>query len=425
MIGLGTYRALTDLSAPFIALYLARRRQRGAEDAERFGERLGRPGLDRPEGPLIWVHAASVGEALSVLPLIEEVLVRRPAAHVLLTTGTVSSAALARERLPARAFHQYVPVDRRAYVRRFLDHWRPDLGIWVESEIWPNLLSETAARGTPLILVNARMSERSFRTWGRLPGLIRPLIGGFALCLAQNEGVAERLEGLGARAVACRGDLKWAAAPLPVAVDLRDRFAAAIGARPVWVAASTHPGEEAMLLDVHRRLAARLPGLLTILVPRHPKRGGEIAALIAGAGLASARRSEGGLPDEGTAIYLGDSLGELGLFFRLAPVAFVGGSLVPLGGHNPLEPLRLGAMVLYGPHMENFADAVARLEACGAGERVADPAALADRLAVLLANPETSATHAAAGRRIADGGAGVLARVADEIEPFLPRNGGP
>ncbi len=287
------YRGFTTLALPLISLYLARRRAQGKEDGARFGERFGRAGRPRPDGPLIWLHAASVGEALSILRLTEKVLTDYPEVNMVVTTGTVTSARLLAERLPSRAIHQYVPVDRPAWARRFLDHWRPDIALWVESEFWPNLINETQARAITMILLNGRMSLRSFAAWRRWPGLIRPLLGGFALCLAQDEAEAERLRALGAPAVKAPGNLKVAAGALPVDEEEACRLAHSIGARPLWLAASTHAGEEEIVVEAHRRIAPTHRGLLTIIVPRHPSRGREVAAALERSGVKGALSSKG------------------------------------------------------------------------------------------------------------------------------------
>lgn len=419
------YRRLTELGGPAIRLYLARRRAAGKEDAARQGERRGLPGRPRPPGPLVWCHAASVGESLSILVLVERLLAAVPDLHVLVTTGTVTSARLMAERLPARALHQYLPVDRPRYVRRFLAHWRPDLVLWTESEIWPNLLSEIGTRGIPAALVNARMSVRSYRAWRRVPGLARALLTTFRLCLAQSEAEAARLRDLGARDVRCVGNLKFSAPPLPADAEALAALTAALAGRPVWLLASSHPGEEEIALEVHAALAARLPGVLTVIVPRHPGRGAEIAALARRAGLVAARRSTGALPAPGDPLYIADTLGELGLFYRIAPVVWVGGSLVPHGGHNPIEPARLGCAVVYGPHMENFAEITAELEAAGGACRVADPAGLAEAVAHLLSDPAAHARQAAAGRAVAERNRQAADRVLAALAPLLVEAGIP
>ncbi len=416
---LSLYRAATVLGTPLIRLYLAARMARGKEDRARFGERLGRPGLPRPDGPLVWAHAASIGESLSMVPLIERLLGERPGLRVLFTTGTVTSAGIMAERLPEGAFHQYVPVDRLSYVRRFLDHWRPDLVLWAESEFWPNLVTESAALDVPVILVNGRVSPRSFAGWRRVPGFIRRLLGGFALCLGQAEIDAERLRRLGARNAKSVGNLKFAAPPLPANQKALDLLSAALGDRPRWLAASTHPGEETLVAGVHRRLKAARPGLLTIMVPRHPERGAAIAETLRADGHSVALRSAGEAIAAATDIYLADSLGELGLFFRLADVVFMGKSLVPLGGQNPIEPARLGCALIHGPHMANFEDMAARMKETGAAAEVADEAALAVAVAQLLDDQDRRRRSIEAGRAFADGEAHVLDAVMAELAPFL------
>ncbi len=416
---LSLYRAVTFLGTPLVRLYLAARMARGKEDRARFGERLGRPGLPRPDGPLVWAHAASIGESLSMVPLIERLLGERPGLRVLFTTGTVTSAGIMAERLPEGAFHQYVPVDRLSYVRRFLDHWQPDLVLWAESEFWPNLVTESAARSIAVVLVNGRVSPRSFAGWRRVPGFIRHLLGGFALCLGQAEIDAERLRRLGARNAKSVGNLKFAAPPLPADQKALDLLSAALGDRPRWLAASTHPGEETLVAGVHRRLKAARPGLLTIMVPRHPERGAAIAEALRADGHSVALRSAGEAIAAATDIYLADSLGELGLFFRLADVVFMGKSLVPLGGQNPIEPARLGCALIHGPHMANFEDMAARMKETGAAEEVADEAALAVAVAQLLDDEDRRRKSIEAGRAFADGEAHVLDAVMAELAPFL------
>ncbi|WP_207478058.1 3-deoxy-D-manno-octulosonic acid transferase [Arenibaculum pallidiluteum] len=416
------YRGLTDLGGPAIRLLLARRLAAGKEDPDRQQERLGIAGLPRPEGRLVWCHAASVGESLSILTLVEHLLALRPGISVLVTTGTVTSARLMAQRLPAGAFHQYVPVDRLRWVRRFLDHWRPDMALWVESEIWPNMLTELRRRSVPTALVNARMSARSFEGWRRLPGFIGPLLASFRLCLAQGEAEAERLRALGATDVRVLGNLKYSAPPLPARAEALEGARAAVADRPLWLFASSHPGEEAIAADVHARVAARHPGLLTVLAPRHPARGGEIAAMLAERGLGVARRSQGALPARNDAVWLADTMGEMGLFYRLSPVACVGGSFV-WGGHNPVEPAQLGCAILYGPRMTNFAAMAAELEAERAALPVADAAALAAAVDRLLNDPAERARLSAGATRVAERNARVIDRVMEALAPLLAEAG--
>jgi 3-deoxy-D-manno-octulosonic-acid transferase len=413
------YRALTTAGLPLIRLALARRRSLGREDAARMAERMGVASRARPEGALVWIHAASVGESLSVLALVERLARERPHVAALVTTGTVTSARLLERRLPPAAIHQYVPVDRAAWVARFLDHWRPDLVLWVESELWPNLLHGIAGRAVPAVLVNARVSPRSFARWRRFKGMARRLLATFDLCLAQSEANAASLRALGAANVAAPGNLKFASEPLPADPASLTRLEAAASGRIVWLAASTHEGEEEAIEAAHRVIAQRHDGLLTVIAPRHPARGRAIAAMLAARGHRAALRSTGALPGADDAFYVADTLGELGLFYRLAPVAFVGGSLVPHGGQNLLEPARLGAAVLHGPHVENFREIAQALdEACGAAT-VADPTSLAAAVDALLADPGLRARSTAAAARIAEAQGKVLEDVMAALAPYL------
>ncbi len=418
---LGLYRFLTTLGAPAIHVYLGRRIKAGKEDPHRFNERLGRAALARPDGPLIWLHGASVGEAMSLLTLIARVKTAVPAANILVTTGTVTSARMLADRLPKGVVHQYVPVDRMAYVRRFLDHWRPDLTLWAESEFWPNLISETAVRGNPLILVNGRISPRSFKGWSRAPKFIAGLLGGFALCLGQTEGDAERLRALGAAGARSVGNLKFAADPLPADTARLSDLRAATAGRPLWLAASTWAGEEDIAWRVHQDHAAAHPGLLTIIVPRHPNRGPEIAAQLAAQGARIKRRGAGDMPDARTEVYIADTMGELGLFFTLAPVVFMGKSLSAEGGQNLLEPARLGCAVLHGPRMTNFADMGARMAAAGASLPVADGAGLSAAVGRLLGAAGEAEAFAARARTFAQAESGVIDRLMAELSPYLQR----
>lgn len=417
---LAIYRAATDAAALPLRLYLRRRLARGKEDGERLAERLGRARRPRPEGPLVWIHGASVGESVSAIPLIESLLRQRPDVSILVTTGTVTSAAILAQRLPAGVIHQYVPVDRAAWAGAFLDHWKPDAVLWLESDLWPNLLAAVRQRGIPATLVNARMSDRSSARWLRwAPGSARWLLSAFARCLAQSETDAERFRRLGAKDVACLGNLKASAEPLPVDEGELARLRRILGKRPLWLAASTHDGEEALAGRVHRRLDRS--DLLTVIVPRHPPRAAAIAAALAADGLVVARRSLGEAPRPETQVYLVDTMGELGLLYRLAGIALVGKSLLGTGGQNPFEPARLGCAVLFGPHMENFSEAAAALVSCGGAIEVADEAPLAATLARLLDDPAECHRRGEAARAYAEAQAGAAERVLAAIGPLLPQ----
>ncbi len=372
------YGAAGWVARPALRRLLRRRVGAAKELPERLGERYGAATLPRPPGRLLWLHAASVGETMSVLPVIGALVAD---AEVLLTTGTATSAALAAARLPAGARHQFVPLDVAPWVARFLDHWRPDAAAFVESEIWPAMLAGLDARHIPRLLINARLSRRSARRWSRLPGLARRLLGGFRHIHAQSAEDAASLRSLGIGPALLWGNLKFAAPALPADPAALAAWRGMLPG-PVWLAASTHPGEETPVLQAHRQLAARHPGLVTVIAPRHPARGAEIAALASGlasglaGGLAVARRAAGEQPRPG-GVYIADTLGDLGLFYRLAAFAFIGGSLVRHGGQNVIEPARLGCPVLVGPHTENFIAATACLAAAGGLRRVAAPAELA------------------------------------------------
>jgi len=415
---------IASLLAPLLPFYLQRRVAKGKEIAERLPERQGH-GAARPPGRLIWCHAASNGETLSLLPLMEALAKQDQALSFLVTTGTVTSARLLEQRLPPelvpRTQHRFLPLDVPRWVARFLEGWRPDLAVIVESELWPNMLAAADRQGVPLALINARMSARSARGWGWVPGFARALLGRFALILAQTEADAARFATLAERPVPCWGNLKYAAPPLPADPAELARLTLAWEGRPVWLAASTHPGEDEIILAAHRLLAPDHPGLLTVIVPRHPQRGPDIAALAAD--LPVARRGAGQEAGQGVAVYVADTLGELGLFYRLARVALIGGSLVPHGGQNPLEAARLGCPIITGPHHFNFGEIITRLSAAHALVETPDgpgaAQALAATLSRLLADPAAGQAMAGAAEALAQDQAGLPGRIATSLLPLI------
>ncbi|MBL8566342.1 MAG: DUF374 domain-containing protein [Hyphomicrobiaceae bacterium] len=415
------YRGVTGALAPVLPLWLRLRERQGKEDATRRPERYGIASAARPAGPLIWLHAASVGETNVALPLIQALGEARPDVNFLLTTGTVTSADLARRRLGPRAIHQFVPLDAPRFARRFLDHWRPDLAIFTESEIWPNLILETSSRGTPLALVNARISHRSFSRWRRNSGIARPLFNRLALVLAQNERFSRWFSLLGARDVRNYGNIKIDSPPPPVDSASLERLRAAAMGRALLLAASTHPGEDEIVAVAHRLLVERHPGLLTIIVPRHPERGQPIADMLTAQGLRAKRRSLGELPDATTDIYIADTIGELGTFYALAPIAFIGGSLVKHGGQNPIEAVRHGAAVLTGPHTHNFTDAYNALLRAKGAEVVSDATTLADAASRLLTDADALAGMQRGAESALAGLAGALARTTDALLAMIAR----
>ena len=418
---LGLYAALTALAAPALRLHLQRRVASGREIAGRLGERRGIDATPRPPGMLIWLHAASVGETLSVLPVIAALLAQN-GVHVLVTTGTVTSADLLRRRLGEtdRLLHRFVPLDVPDWTRRFMSHWRPDAAGFVESEIWPNLLAAAKAQGVRLMLVNARLSPSSLSKWRRFPRAARRVFGLFDAVMAQSDADALRLAQLGAKGVESPGNLKLATPPLPADDSELARLQAQIGDRPVWLASSTHPGEELMMRDVHQALAPRHPGLVTIIAPRHPERGAEIAAQLAMPGLAVTRRGASQNPPEG-GIWVADTLGELGLLYRLARIVFVGRSLAVGGGQNPLEPARLGCAVATGKLTANFAGPVTRLQAAGALAIVADTAALFGWVEAMLGDDDAADAMGEAGIRTASDDADLPGQVAARLLALAAR----
>jgi 3-deoxy-D-manno-octulosonic-acid transferase len=412
------YRLAATLLSPALRLNLRRRVGTGREVAERLAERRGIDPTPRPEGRLLWMHAASVGETQSILPVLSELV---PRTRVLLTTGTVTSQDLLSLRLPElgldrHVLHRFAPLDVPAWVRQFLAHWRPDAAAFVESELWPNQLAACRDQGVKLMLVNARMSDRSFTRWRRVPGIARRLLGGFAHIQARGEQDAVRLRALGAAHVDCPGDLKFAASPLPVDEAELGRLAALLGDRPVWLAASTHPGEEILIAAAHRMVAETHPGLLTIIAPRHPQRGPALAQEFQ-----APRRGAGEGPPSGAGIWITDTVGEMGLWYRLAPIVCIGRSLIaPGGGQNPLEPARLGCAIAAGPHMGNFAHAVSVLESAGGLRRVADAGALGVFVRSMLDSPDACRRMGERAGSVIQSHADLPARTAEVLLSLLP-----
>lgn len=405
------YGLATGVAEPLAPWLLRNRSRRGKEDAARLGERLGRAGRARPPGRLVWLHGASVGESLSLLPLIEALAAAGPDLNILVTSGTRTSAELLAQRLPAGVIHQYAPVDGPRAAHRFIDHWRPDLGVFVESELWPNLLLEARRNGVRLALLSAKLSDATFRRWSRLPRAARVLLGGFDLILAQDDRAAARFEALGAHPAGL-ADLKFGAAPLsadPVKLeDARRR----IGDRPVILAASTHPGEDELVLRPFAALAN--DKAILVVAPRHPVRGPAIAEAAQALGFRTALQSTGGVADAAQ-ILVADVMGELGLWFRLARLAVIGGGFTAgVGGHNPLEPARLDCPFVSGPHVDNWTSTYAALVEARATRLIA-PEQLADTLAAAVAQPEAFADMAACAKAYVDGrdadARGVSARI--------------
>lgn len=416
------WRLLTRLLEPLAPRLLDARAKQGKEDPDRVDERLGHASVARADGELVWLHGVSVGETLSLLPLVERLRRQRPDLAVLVTSGTLTSAQLLAQRLPAGVIHQFAPVDAPGAVSAFLDHWRPSLAVFVESELWPNLILESRRRGVKLVLASARITEKTVDGWRRFPGAAREILTAFDRVLPQDQTSAERLESLGAR-IDGHVNLKLSGEAPPHDAAAFTRLSAAIGDRPVVVAASTHDGEEIALVRALDKLADRL---CLILVPRHPARSPEIAAALSRDGYRFALRSQGSEPDRDTDLYLADTLGEMGLFLRLADVVVMGGSFSaslekpPVGGHNPLEPARLGKPAVTGPDMTNWAAVTEALVQAG-GLAVADaPWDLPAVIAPLLANDSAAKAMGERGRRAAAEAGSGLDRLWETLAPLLP-----
>jgi 3-deoxy-D-manno-octulosonic-acid transferase len=411
------YAGISRLLYPVAGPLLSRRRLKGKEDPSRIGERKGVAGVPRPEGVLVWLHGASVGEVISLVPIAEHFTAS--GVSVLVTSGTVTSAEMARRRLPSGAIHQYVPLDLPAYVERFLSHWRPDIGVFAESELWPNLICSAQEAGTHLVIVNARMSERSFARWRKIPAFATSLMSRFELVLAQSDADADRLRRLGAPRVQAIGNIKYDVMPPPADPDKLAALRAALQGRAIFVAASTHPGEEEQLAEAFALAKVGVPNLLMIVVPRHPERGEALAELFQKSGLAVRRRSQGAPPGQGEDVYVADTIGELGLFYRCAGATFLGGSLIPHGGQNPIEPAKLGVPVLHGPHVHNFTDVYAGLKECGGSRVVRNAGELADALTVLLLDDTAASRMAEAARARVEEMTGANQRAIAALGPLL------
>ena len=410
------YRALTVCFAPFLPLLLRLRLAKGKEDASRMNERLGHAVRVRPTDKILWVHASSMGESASALPLIEAFLKQRPNWQVLVTSVTLTSARMLAEKLPTGALHQFAPLDEPTAIARFLERWQPDAALWVESELWPNMAIMTAATGCPMFLANARLSERSFKRWKLAKPLFLQIMACFKGIYPQSAVDAERFAALGAENSEMLGNLKYDVPALTADTTALKALTATIGKRPVWLAASTHAGEEAQILAAHRILKGLIPDILTIIVPRHAVRGAEVAAIIRAEGCQTAIRSayETILPQ--TEVYLADTMGELGLFYRLCPVAFIGGSLVPHGGQNVLEAAKLGCAIIIGMHTHNFAVICQEFVEAQACYQIENAALLAEKVGMLLSNATTRKNLTDAAAKVVARHGGVMAQLLTKLE---------
>ncbi|WP_332059719.1 lipid IV(A) 3-deoxy-D-manno-octulosonic acid transferase [Bartonella sp. CB74] len=410
------YRMIGFCLRPVIPFYLVLRAIRGKEEWGRQKERLGKSHQARPQGSLIWLHAASVGETLALVPLINYVLSLK--INILLTTGTVASSSLVKKHFGNRVIHQYAPLDLNLAVRRFISHWKPDLALICESEIWPLRIKELAEMRIPQILVNAHMSERSFKAWQKRRVLSRYIFRHIDMAIGQNERDVTYYHTLGVKSVALSGNLK-ADVLLIENQELLAHYRNAIGGRPVWAAVSTHEGEEQIAFEVHKILKNYLPDLLTIIVPRHPERSEDLIKKCTSESLRFVRRSKNTIPDANTDILWGDTIGEMGLFLRLSKVTFLGKSLCGDGGHNPLELAFLGSAILTGPHVSNFQEMFEQFLTRDAAYMVQDTKQLAIQVYKLLTNEALRQEMVDKAYEVAADMAGALERTLKILDPFL------
>lgn len=403
-----------------IKRYIKKRQANGKEDIKRFHERIGRPQLKRPEGKLIWFHGASVGESISMLPLITKLLETYPDLHVMVTTGTTTSAELMGKRLPERAFHQYLPIDNPSFTSRFIKHWQPDLVLWFESDFWPAMLSSIKRKNIPLILVNGRISNKSFKRWQQFDFISKELLSCFTFCLGQSEEDAYRLRVLGAKDSMCLGNLKFAGLPIPVDQDKKADILSQINGRPVWCVSSTHNDEEFKIARFIKKLNETVPSLLTIIAPRHPHRGSEIREKLRDEfQLKTALRSANEKIKPDTEVYIADTIGELGIWYEICPLVFIGGSLIPHGGQNFMEPSRMRDAVVVGPHMHNFTDAMNRAKKADAIMQVNDVLDLEELVTQLLTNKDLLEAKRSLAYNWANGEAKVLDGIVEKVKGYI------
>ena len=393
------YLAFSHISAPVFRRAQGKALASGKDDPRRAGERWGKPTQERPTGPLIWFHAASVGETQSILPLITRLLAARPGANVLVTSATQTSADLLAQDLPTRALHQMVPYDTPHATRAFLHHWQPDAAIWVESELWPRMLREVDRARIPRMLINARVSDRTAKRWRKAPATVHTILSGFQTIHAQDSTTHDLIAEIGIPAdrLSLTGALKRDKPPLPHDANTLTNLRAQVDGRALWCASSTHPGEDAVMLTAHKD-----HGGLLLLVPRHPNRGEEVTAEARAMGFDTAQRTKGDAITATTEVYVADTMGELGLWYRLAPISVIAGSFSDVGGHNPYEAIELGSAVLHGPHIGNFADIYAKLNAAGGAVQITNPTDLAQALRTV---DPAALTAAAQGALKTEGGA--------------------
>ncbi len=420
------YYSLMGSSAPVLRSLLRRRCRKGKEDPARLSERMGQPGINRPDGNLAWIHAASVGESQSALILIETLIQKNKDINILVTTGTLTSAELMAGRLPPQAIHQYYPLDHPAWVENFINHWQPNLVLWMESEIWPNMLKTIQQKAIPAALINARLSKKSFKRWKRTGNGIHALLSAFDLCLAQTPEDAAFFKTLGGENVLVGDNLKYSATPLPHNESELKKLRTAIAERPVWLYASTHDGEEDIACRLHKHLTKKIPDLLTIIVPRHPARRESIRKICEKYDLQFRLRSTHPSPPQPSdQIYIADTMGELGLFYRLCPLACIGRSFSHDGGggHNPVEAAQLDCAVLHGPHIQNLAAIYAEMDNAGAALSLKNEQDFQNRLERLLTDSEGLEALQNKATRFTQEKEKILDKTMQELNPLLDKSG--
>lgn len=381
------YRLLSILILPFLLLYLRLRIKKGKEDTLRASEKLAKTSQARPQGDLIWLHAVSVGELNSALILLDEILKSDPKTNILVTTTTITSASILADKLNSyqgRVIHQFLPFDSYLIVKKFLNHWQPKTMIFLESEIWPNLISESKKRNIKTVLVNARMSQGSFEKWQMAQKIGFNIFNKFDLIFAQTNLDQQRLKALCLKEVLFLGNLKSQAANLECDQETLQKLQQQIKNRKIWLAASTHKGEEEVIISAHKKLKEKFPDILTVLVPRHPVRGDEIKELMTDVNFS--QRSQNQEITDNTELYFADTLGELGTFYRLCDISFIGGSIADVGGHNPFEAINLNSAVISGRNSFNFKEIYALLEENLAYFLVENESDLVNMVSELLTN---------------------------------------
>ena len=419
------YLLFADTLTGFANRKLEARLKAGKEDPNRINERRGQTPNIRPEGEVIWFHAASVGESIALLGLIENIVEERPLINILITTGTTASANLINTRLPKKTIHQYVPFDIGEFVRGFLDHWKPNLAVFTESELWPCLITTTHAREIPLILINARISRKSFSKWKWVKGLFSSILSKFDIILCQDENTAKFIRKLSKSKIDPKvvGSLKESAPPLPFNEEDRAVISNQIGSRPIWLAASTHEREELMMAEAHEHARRFSRRLLLIIVPRHPNRGKKICSDLRNLGWQVSLRSGGEEINNYTEIYIADTFGEMGLWYRISSISFLGGSMTEVGGHNPFEPATLGSAILHGPHVWSAAEAYEELGKVKASLQIKNPEELSQAIVDLL-NPDTNASMAKSAWELSSKEAEASSQALNEIFKVLDHKGG-